>query len=166
MGQQRQRGFRRRSVGASGLCPCRQTIVCCPLTGVESCFDKGSDTSSSPCPRTSRRRGGVSVVPRRMALYALPVNRTRADAATRGCIGGDLSPSNPCGMAQTSPALRRLQRASERVTEAEKRLQAAREAYYLELQKAIDAGETISSIARFFGVSRQAVQKTLKRSSS
>ena len=66
-------------------------------------------------------------------------------------------------MTQHPPALRRLLRAAERVTEAEERLRAARGVYQQALLDALDKGESISSIARLFGVSRQAIQKQLRR---
>jgi len=67
---------------------------------------------------------------------------------------------------ENSPKLRKILRASQRVRDAEERLQAAREALYAAIQEAQASGVSLSAIARALGVTRQAIQKLVSKSRS
>ena len=59
--------------------------------------------------------------------------------------------------------LRRLQRLSQRLSEAEARAGTLREELYREMLAAREAGVTLSAMARALAVSRQRVQKIFDR---
>jgi len=59
--------------------------------------------------------------------------------------------------------LRRLQRLSQRLSEAEARAGALRDELYREMLAAREAGVTLSAMARALAVSRQRVQKIFDR---
>jgi DNA invertase Pin-like site-specific DNA recombinase len=65
-------------------------------------------------------------------------------------------------MAEPDATLRRLERLSTRLREADAKADALRADLYRELRDARAAGVTISAIARALGVSRQRVQQLLK----
>jgi len=66
-------------------------------------------------------------------------------------------------VAQDDVRVRRVLRASQRVREAEERLEARRAEYYEALDEARAAGLSVSAIARALGVSRQRAQQLLRR---
>ena len=66
-------------------------------------------------------------------------------------------------MANEAQTLRRLQRLSERVVEADAKATRLRAEFRSELAGAKESGVTISAMARALGVSRQRVQQILGR---
>lgn len=64
---------------------------------------------------------------------------------------------------RVDPKLTAVVKAGERVSRIERELEQARAAFYRALDQALEAGVSISAIARARGVSRQAIQKLVGR---
>lgn len=94
-----------------------------------------------------------------MTYYRPVCQPARAD-----CVGNPSALANAFGMPpKPDVKLAAVIRAGDRLDEAERKLEAARQVFYGSLKEAVASGVSISAIARARGVSRQAIQKLVAR---